>query len=257
VKRNPVLILVVFVFLSCFNSVANAEESDPLSKNNYQLTDIEQLNVDWAQKLRLGGYVVHFRHAQREQWNDVFAFDAYELSQGLDASKSSFSRATCLTDQGKQEAILLGKVFKLTNVNFSKVISSPSCRARQTSMLAFMKIDRISNSLLHRSAIAKVQHAEFDLQLRNLLLGLEPKPGENIALVGHIDTLVYAGNTVLDKDESSNVDVELRDPTGFVILEKVGKKIYPRYVFKSMKDFTLAALKLPLTSPKLKEVKIK
>ena len=245
------------MLLFSFNSVAvAAEESDPLSTNNYQLTDVERLNVEWAQKLRLGGYIVHFRHAQREQWNDVFAFDAYELLKGVDASKSSFSKATCLTDQGKEEAKLLGKVFRLTYVIFNKVITSPSCRARQTSMLAFKKIDRISNSLLHRSAIAKVQHEEFDLELRKLLLGLEPKPNANIALVGHVSTLVHSGNTVLDKDEFSSVNVESRDPTGFVILEKVGGKIYARYVFKSMKDFTLAALMVPLTSPKLKDVKL-
>ena len=50
----------------------------------------------WAQKIVAGGYILHFRHAQREKWTDVTAFDAYELKMGLDASQSTFDKATCL-----------------------------------------------------------------------------------------------------------------------------------------------------------------
>ncbi len=227
-----------------------AEETGPLAANNYELNASEKLDREWAQKLRLGGYILHFRHAQREQWNDVFAFDAYELLAGLDASKSSFSRATCLTYQGKEEAKLLGIALKVAFVSIQEVISSPSCRARQTSLLAFKKIDRIENSLLHRSAIPRVQHSQFDEVLRRLLVGLSPKPGKNIALVGHVDTLEFSSNSVLDKEEGVKIQVESRDPTGFVILEKVGAKIYARHVFRSLKDFTLATMLVPLTSPK-------
>ena len=34
-------------------------------------------------------------------------------------------------------------------MKISEVISSPSCRARQTSNLAFGRIDKISNALVH------------------------------------------------------------------------------------------------------------
>lgn len=243
--------LITFVLATSLSLVllANSAQADlesPILKNNYQLTAEEQLAKDWAERLRLGGYIVHFRHAQREQWIDVTAFDAFELIKGVDASKTTFSKATCLTDQGKEEAKLLGKAFVLASVSFSKVVSSPSCRARQTSLLAFKRIDLIANSLLHRSAIPKVQHEAFDSALRDLLMTLKLKPGSNIALVGHISTLVYRDNTVLDAVEGANGPVETRDPTGFVILERVGDKIYPRYVFKSMKDFTIATLLVPL-----------
>lgn len=250
-KNRCILIMTLIVgFASTFTPNVNADDLNPLEKNNYTLTENERLNLEWAQKLSQGGYIVHFRHAQREQWNDVFAFDAYELRKGIDASKSSFFRATCLTDQGKEEAKLLGKILRLADVKFSEIISSPSCRARQTSLLAFKRIDGISNSLLHRSAIMKIQHSEFDNELRKLLISLQPKPGSNIALVGHTDTLVYSGNSVLDMDAAVNINVEGRDPTGFVILEKIGTKIYPRYVFKSMKDFSLASLGVPVTKIK-------
>lgn len=231
--------------------IANSESLDPIIQNNYNLTEVEKINVEWAEKLKAGGYILHFRHAQREQWIDVATFDAFELFNGLDASKSTFSRATCLTEQGKEEAKMLGRVMKVASIKFQEVISSPSCRARQTSKIAFKRIDRISSSLLHRSAIPKSQHLEFDLELRTLLLDLKLQEGKNIALVGHVDTLKYQGNTVLDKSENSNFDVERRDPTGFVILEKVGSKVFARHIFQSMKDFSLAILKVPLSNPEV------
>jgi phosphohistidine phosphatase SixA len=251
IKRRYFLVSVLGLFLAYLQPLAVlAEDNGPFATNNYELTASEKLDMEWAQRLRSGGYILHFRHAQREQWNDVFAFDAYELLAGLDASKSSFSRATCLTDQGKEEAKLLGRALKVAFVSIQEVISSPSCRARQTSLLAFKKINRIENSLLHRSAIPKVQHLHFDEALRRFLMGLSPRPGKNIALVGHVDTLEFSTNSVLDKEEGVKILVDSRDPTGFVILEKVVAKIYARHVFRSLKDFTLATMLVPLTSSK-------
>jgi hypothetical protein len=121
----------------------------------------------WAKKIAQGGFLLHFRHAQREKWNDVTAFDAYELFNKIDAENSDFYKATCLTDQGVQEAKLIGEVFKINKVKIDKVISSPSCRAKQTARYAFGKIDQVDNSLLHRTAIVKDQWPQFSQQLKN------------------------------------------------------------------------------------------
>ncbi len=64
----------------------------------------------WASKIQKGGYILHFRHAQREKWTDVTAFDAYELFNKIDAEHSSFADAVCLTPRGIEEAKLIGKV---------------------------------------------------------------------------------------------------------------------------------------------------
>ena len=198
----------------------------------------------WARKVIDGGYILHFRHAQREKWIDVTAFDAYELAKGIQAENSSFSRATCLTDQGKEEAKLIGQVFAMTGVKISEVISSPSCRARQTALLAFNRIDRISNSLLHRTAMVPEQHDEFAVALRNLILDLEVKDGENIILSGHGGTLKFDGDLVIDTDET--IDIDERDETGFVVLEKSGDKIIARHKFTSLKNFANAVIELPV-----------
>ena len=43
----------------------------------------------------------------------------------------------------------MGEYFKKINLNIKTIISSPSCRARQTAMLALGKIDIIENKLVH------------------------------------------------------------------------------------------------------------
>ena len=197
-------------------------------------------DTKWARKVIDGGYILHFRHAQREKWNDVTAFDAYELANGIQAENSSFSRATCLTDQGKEEAKMIGQIFAMTGVKISEVISSPSCRARQTALLAFNRIDRISNSLLHRTAMMPAQHDIFARELRKLIEGLEVKDGENIILSGHGGTLKFDGDLVIDDDQT--VDIDERDETGFIVLEKSGDKIIARHKFISLKNFANAVI---------------
>ena len=132
----------------------------------YKAADISKMDRDWAIKLAKGSYILHIRHAQREKWIDVTAFDALELAFDIKAEDSSFNKAVCLTNQGDEEAKLIGEIFKLGNINISEVISSPSCRARETAMLAFGTIDRISNSLLHRTAMTVNQHLPMAIRLR-------------------------------------------------------------------------------------------
>jgi hypothetical protein len=85
----------------------------------------QENNKLWAERVVAGGYILHFRHAQREKWHDSAAFDAYEAANGIDASTSSFARATCLTEQGVEEAKLIGKVFEMVGVKVAQVFPAP------------------------------------------------------------------------------------------------------------------------------------
>jgi phosphohistidine phosphatase SixA len=181
--------------------------------------------------------------AQREKWNDVTAFDAYELKNKIDATTATFYKATCLTPQGEEESKLIGELFGMTGVKVSKVESSPSCRARQTAMLAFGRIDGIENSLLHRTAIVHSQHDAFARRLRNVLDGLDPPKGQNIVLVGHGNTLSYDGSIVIDIDRTDGIDD--RDETGFIVIEKKDGKIIAQHRFKSIAEFANAIVELP------------
>jgi hypothetical protein len=202
------------------------------------------LDKFWAEKVIKGGYILHFRHAQREKWNDVTAFDALELFSKIDASKSSFSKATCLTEQGKEEALLIGEIFKLNGVKVDKVVSSPSCRAIQTAQYAFKRVDTIDNSLLHRTAIMRDQWDEFANQLRKIFLTNIPSSGTNIVFSGHGGTLMYDGDKIFEEDSIGGIDDRLE--TGFIVIEIVDGKIYARHKFTSIKNFVNASLKLPI-----------
>ncbi len=200
-------------------------------------------NVIWARKVVEGGYILHFRHAQREKWTDVTAFDAYELKNKIDASTASFYKATCLTPQGEEEAKLIGELFEMTGVKVATVVSSPSCRARQTAMLAFGRLDGIENSLLHRTAIMHSQHEAFARRLRKVLDGLDPPKGQNIVLAAHGNTLSYDGAIVIDIDRTDGIDD--RDETGFIVIEKKDGKLIAQHRFKNIAEFANAIVELP------------
>lgn len=201
----------------------------------------------WAQKIRDGGYILYIRHAQREKWNDVTAFDAVDLINGVEAETSSYRRAVCLTEQGVEEAKIVGEVFRRAGVRVGKVISSPSCRARQTAMHAFGTIDQVSSALLHRTAVMKEQHKAFALETRKIVDGLKPAPGKNDVIVAHSGTMRFDGPILVDVNETGS-KLDQRDETGFVVLENSGGKIIARHKFWSIKNLAYASLELPVDS---------
>lgn len=202
-------------------------------------------DIEWGKKIAKGGYILHFRHAQREKWTDVTAFDAIELVKNYSAEKVPFSRATCLTERGVQEAQLIGASFEAANVKVDQIVSSPSCRSVQTAKHAWGRVDAISNSLLHRTAIAERQHVEFNKELRKVILDMKPAAGMNAVLSGHGGTLRLDSGLVIDRNETGE-GLDDRDETGFVVLEVVDNKIIARYKYRSIAAFTNAMVELPV-----------
>lgn len=201
----------------------------------------------WAQKIKDGGYILYIRHAQREKWNDVTAFDAVDLLNNVQAETSSYRRAVCLTEQGVEEAKLIGEVFKRASVEVGKVVASPSCRARQTAMHAFGRIDKVSSALLHRTAVMKEQHAAFAHETRKIIDALSPTPGKNDVVVAHAGTMRFDGPILIDVNETGS-KLDERDETGFVVLENRDGKIIARHKFWSIKNLAYASLELPVNS---------
>ncbi len=204
----------------------------------------------WGEKLREGGYILHFRHAKRENWHDVSAFDAVEALSGEHGETTSFKRGVCLTDQGIEEAKLIGRAFAISQIGIDQVLSSPSCRARQTAMYAFGKIDRIRTSLLQRTAVMVDQHREFAADLRKLIDSLRPAPSTNSVLVGHGTTIGFDKTLVVDLNETGN-DLDNREETGFVVLERKDGKLIARHTFNSIRRFVNATIRLPLEDLRL------
>ena len=86
------------------------------NSKNYQ--NSEQIEKDryWANKILNGGYILHFRHAERDKWIDVEMYDALESdlhNNGFDESRYDesdyFENAVCLNYRGKIQARAMGE----------------------------------------------------------------------------------------------------------------------------------------------------
>ena len=115
--------------------------------------------------------ILLFRHAERAKWNDsVEGFDIYELKNSFNPRNLSWERATCLTCKGIEESRLVGESFKYAKIKISKVISSPSCRAKETAYYTFGRINTIHTGLLHYTAIHYLDRKKIGVRLREFIL---------------------------------------------------------------------------------------
>ena len=80
----------------------------------------------WAKKILSGGYILFFRHAERDKWIDVHVYDALESEpKGKDpntfrfAENEYFKNAVCLNKRGEIQAKAMGEVIFLFAPTFS------------------------------------------------------------------------------------------------------------------------------------------
>jgi len=200
----------------------------------------------WIDKIRKGGYILHIRHYTRDREPDVQIFDGIELLQSKNARNESYGKYTCLNPVGIEEAKIVGKILAQSDIKISKIISSPSCRAKESAMLAFGKIDETWNSLLHRTAIPPRQYEQFAWQLKKEIENLNPIDGSNIVLVGHGQTLSY-NQKILFENNGYKDRIDDRDMGGVAVMElNKDKKLNVVYVFGDVWNFTQSILDLPV-----------
>ena len=76
----------------------------------------------WANKILEGGFILHFRHAERDKWIDVYMYDALESDLHENGKNNSryaeddyFSEAVCLNKRGKIQAKAIGETINAIN----------------------------------------------------------------------------------------------------------------------------------------------
>ena len=204
----------------------------------------------WAQEIVKGGYILHIRHGMREKFKgSVTTFDAIELLSKDDARKTDYHRAVCLTERGILDSKAVGKVFDLAGIKVSYVVSSPSCRARETAIFAFNRIDQVEPSILHRSAQMKSQHKANGEKLRSIIDAIPIEEGSNIVISGHGNTLSYDIRNktgIVDIDETNEIDN--RNETGIVVIERKDGKYIARHKFYSINGIANQLLELPINN---------
>ena len=252
-KKIPNYLIVIIIISSLLNIASYLSLKDrifSIYKNKIQKANVIDLgtgqeetinDIFWANEIKKGGYFLFFRHAHRDKWDEsVNYLDNYALTNKIDEKKSTFHEGTCLSvPRGVEGARIMGEFFRYFNIKIYKVISSPSCRAKETAKLVVGRIDEISNCLLHPTSwnIQQVPKcAEF---YRDKLLRVNFPSDQNIFLSAHGNIIPNFGKSFYDKNEYTKItgkDLRLEEG-GFIVVQKVNNQLIVQYKFNKFKTF--------------------
>ncbi len=209
---------------------------NPGYRNNNKI-DLKEKDIEYAQKIMEGGYILHFRHAERDKWIDVAMYDSLEsdvhkkgVNQSRFAENDYFKNSVCLNTRGLIQAKAIGEHLKNINLPVGYIISSPSCRARQTAEIAFSRYDRTDRDLVHVGPYAEIKSVRTN-KLINLYKGLPIFEGQN--------TIVSSHNGVIHSQMFENIkggSLSLEEG-GFFIISKKNSKLFLEHEFHNFNDF--------------------
>jgi len=226
----------------------------PNTKNDIAINDVQNKDLYYANDIiNKGGYILFFRHAEREKWIDVTAYDALQLlipfHEETSYKESYFEKAVCLSEKGQVQARMMGYFIDFFNTPIQKVISSPSCRAIQTSNLAFGQIDEINNFILHYGPFNE-NLEELNTSVKKLILENQPHSNSNIFFSGHNGVIF---SSIIDEysfdtnQDSLDIDKFFHlEEGGFYVLKASDNKLIMVHKFENFQHFIKPLLKRPL-----------
>jgi phosphohistidine phosphatase SixA len=242
-KIFGILIISIILFSSLVSLYKDRNKINfwIINKNPFSDYDnkkyLNKEDIFWSKKIMEGGYILHFRHAERDKWIDVQIYDSLESdvhNNGKNGTRFAendyFSKAVCLNDRGLVQARAIGE--HLSNIKFpiGFVISSPSCRSRQTANLSFGGYDELNRILVHAGPYNENKKKRIS-KLKKLYMNLPIHSGTN--------TIVSAHNNVVHSDmfeNMNNKDISLEEG-GFYIISKKNGKLYLEHEFHYFKKF--------------------
>mgnify|MGYP001164076269 CR=1 FL=1 len=193
-----------------------------------------------------GGYILLFRHAEREKWIDVKKYDSIEILDNLNAEDEYFSKAVCLSDRGLIQARAMGEIIEKIKLPFHTVITSPSCRARQTAELAFGGYDDIKNIFMHYGPYFE-DADEFIKNVKKEILKIEVKKDSNAIISAHNG--VIRSTKIFDQIDKeidfSQIAKKFMEEGGFIVMKKNDGKLIFVDLFFTFHDFQLNFHKRP------------
>ena len=197
----------------------------------------------WANKIMEGGYILHFRHTERDKWIDYQMYDAIESdlhqnghNKSRYAENDYFAKAVCLNERGKIQAKVMGESIKHIGLPIGNVISSVSCRARQTAELAFGGYQKTEKILVHRGPYYEDEKEGLE-KLKKFYENIEVEKGKNTIISSHngvIDCQMFVNNTCPSQLSFDQLRLE---EGGFYILSKTDKGLMFEYEFHNFNSF--------------------
>ena len=232
-----------------FNSKSIISESiiPDKKKNNIVLNEGKNESFYANDIINKGGYILFFRHAEREKWSDVTAYDAHALIMSFDEESSYFEKAVCLSKRGKVQAQMMGDFVNFLDIPIQKVISSPSCRATQTSILAFGGIDEIENLLLHYGPFNEDMD-EFNESVKKLILKNQPQLNSNIIYSAHNGVIFSSliDEYLFNTDSFNSEKFFHLEEGGFYVMKVVKNQLVMVFKFDNFQNFLKPLLKRKL-----------
>ena len=196
-------------------------------------------DAKWAKKIMNGGYLLHFRHAERDKWIDVQMYDALEsdvhdkgINKSRNAENDYFGQAVCLNSRGKVQAKAIGEHLSRIELPIGYVISSPSCRARQTSDLAFGGSDELDRDLVHNGPYTEKLNIRTN-KLKNLYLSIPIKDGTNSIVSAHNGVVIPQ---MFDNEKDVPKGLSLEEG-GFYVISRNDGKLKLEHEFHNYNDF--------------------
>ncbi len=216
--------------------------SSLITKPTYEKSNVNDLL--WAKRLINGGYILHFRHAERDKWIDVINYDSLDShvhNKGENETRypenDYFEKAVCLNERGKVQAKVMAEHIAYIKLSIGYVISSTSCRARQTSNIVFGGFNEMKTILVHKGPYAENEKERIK-KLKKLYLSLPILNGKN--------TIVSAHNSVVNKDMFINNTSKFENKTkelsleegGFFVISKNKDKLTLEHQFYNFSEFS-------------------
>ena len=233
----------IFVFFSSLINLYNNKGlvktiiTKPIRTVNKDYSPDNKKNEYWAKKIMEGGYILHFRHAERDKWIDVQMYDALESdvhengkNESRYAENDYFKEAVCLNKRGLIQAKAMGE--HLANIGFPTgyVASSPSCRSRQTANLAFGGYKSLDRVLVHDGPY-KENKSERSDNLEKYYLNLPIEKTKNTIVSAHNSVI---RSSMLANNNDPKLDLE---EGGFYVISKRQGNLYLEHEFHYFNDF--------------------
>ena len=199
------------------------------------------IHSEFANSLLEGGYILHFRHAERDKWIDVQVYDALETDvhdNGINstryAEKDYFKNAVCLNTRGEIQARAMGESIQNIGLPIGFVISSPSCRSRQTAEAVFGGYDKLDRTLVHRGPYNETLENHVG-SLKKLYLDLPVEKGFNTIISGHNSTVHQS----MFDSIAPHIELPLElEEGGFYVIKKVNDKLILEHEFHRFLNFS-------------------
>jgi phosphohistidine phosphatase SixA len=199
----------------------------------------------WANEIVKGDreLLLWFRHGEREKWTGtVTVFDYFHVNKSEESFPGAWRPAVCLTQKGIAESQIVGATFRELEIEVSHVITSPSCRAKETAIEAFGGYDEEWIEILHATAVTSQQQKVFAERLRSKVVkSFQDSIGTkgNIVVTGHGNTLPFYAGTIFDATEIDDWNLS---ELGFVVIEKSENRLIARHAFIEFYEFANALL---------------